>query len=344
MRIGILTGGGDCPGLNATIRSIVRTAKTRHNAVVIGFLDAWDGVMERRFVDLELDAVRGILPMGGTILGTRRGSPLDHENGPQIVAETMSDLGIDGLIVIGGDGSLTVASLLYEQIGLPVVGVPKTIDNDVMHTDVTIGFNTAVQVATDSIDRLYTTAESHNRAAVVEVMGRDAGWIAFHAGVAGGATSILIPERRFHIDEVAEHVASRHRRGRYASIVVVAEGAKPVDNCMEMPTYARDAYGRERLGGIGSAIAHALEDRTQIETRLTTLGQVQRGGTPNATDRILATRFGLAAVESVASGFFGTMVGLQHGTMVNVPLSEVAGAPRCVNLDRYGEISDVFFG
>jgi 6-phosphofructokinase 1 len=339
MRIGILTGGGDCPGLNATIRSIVRTAKTRHNAIVIGFLDAWDGVMERRFVDLELDAVRGILPMGGTILGTRRGSPLDHAQGPELVANAIGDLGLDGLIVIGGDGSLTVASLLHEQIGLPVIGIPKTIDNDVMLTDVTIGFNTAVQVATDSIDRLYTTAESHNRAAVVEVMGREAGWIAFHAGIAGGATSILIPERQFHIDEVAEHVASRHRRGRYASIVVVAEGARPVDGCMDMPTYARDAYG-----GVGAAIAHALEERTQIETRLTILGQVQRGGSPNATDRILATRFGLAAVESVADGFFGTMVGLQHGSMVNVPLSDVAGTPRCVNLDRYGEISDVFFG
>lgn len=344
MRIGILTGGGDCPGLNATIRSIVRAAKTRHNAVVIGFLDAWDGVMERRFVDLELDAVRGILPLGGTILGTRRGSPLDHTNGPSFVAETVRDLGLDGLIVIGGDGSLTVASLLHQQIGLPVVGIPKTIDNDVMQTDVTIGFNTAVQVATDSIDRLYTTAESHNRAAVVEVMGREAGWIAFHAGVAGGATSILIPERHFHIDDVAEHVASRHRRGRYASIVVVAEGARPVDGSMEMPTYSRDVYGRERLGGVGVAIAHALEERTNIETRLTILGQVQRGGTPNATDRILATRFGLAAVEAVASGYFGCMVGLQHGKMINVPLSDVAGTPRCVNLDLYGEISDVFFG
>lgn len=344
MRIGILTGGGDCPGLNATIRSIVRTAKTRHNAVVIGFLDAWDGVMERRFIDLELDAVRGILPLGGTILGTRRGSPLDHANGPQLVADTVRDLGLDGLIVIGGDGSLFVASSLHDQIGLPVVGIPKTIDNDVMHTDVTIGFNTAVQVATDSIDRLYTTAESHNRAAVVEVMGRSAGWIAFHAGIAGGATSILIPERQFHIDDVAEHVASRHRRGRYASIVVVAEGARPIDGCMKMPKYARDAFGRERLGGVGAAIASALEERTSIETRLTTLGQVQRGGTPNATDRILATRFGLAAVEAVASGYFGVMMGLQHGVMAHVPLRDVAGAPRCVNLDLYGEISDIFFG
>lgn len=344
MRIGILTGGGDCPGLNATIRAIVRTAKSRHNAGVLGFLDAWDGVMERRFIDLELDAVRGILPLGGTILGTRRGSPLDHANGPQLVAETVRDLNLDGLIVIGGDGSLTVASILHEQIGLPVVGIPKTIDNDVMHTDVTIGFNTAVQVATDSIDRLYTTAESHNRAAVVEVMGREAGWIAFHAGIAGGATSILIPERRFHIDDVAEHVANRHRRGRYASIVVVAEGARPVDGSMKMPEYARDAFGRERLGGIGSAIATALEERTGIETRLTTLGQVQRGGTPNATDRILATRFGLAAVEAVATGSFGCLMGLQHGSMVHVPLRDVAGVPRCVNLDLYGEISDIFFG
>jgi 6-phosphofructokinase 1 len=344
MRIGILTGGGDCPGLNATIRAIVRTAKTRHNAGVIGFLDAWDGVMERRFVDLELDAVRGILPLGGTILGTRRGSPLDHAEGPRLVADTVRDLDLDGLIVIGGDGSLMVASILHEQIGLPVVGIPKTIDNDVMHTDVTIGFNTAVQVATDSIDRLYTTAESHNRAAVVEVMGRDAGWIAFHAGIAGGATTILIPERPFNIEEVAEHVANRHRRGRYASIVVVAEGARAVNGSMEMPTYSRDIYGRERLGGVGAAIASALEERTNIETRLTILGQVQRGGTPNATDRILATRFGLAAVEAVASGYFGCMMGLQHGTMVHVPLRDVAGQPRCVNLDLYGEISDIFFG
>ena len=258
MRIGVLTGGGDCPGLNAVIRAIVRKATLDEDTEVFGFYDAWDGVMEQRGVVLNDASVRGTLPRGGTILGTRRGSPLETGDGVDRVKRSLADLAIEALVVIGGNGSLTVGSILSEQHGLPIVGVPKTIDNDVVGTDTTFGFNTAVQIATDAIDRLHTTAESHDRVMVVEVMGRDAGWIALHAGIAGGATAILVPEVPFDINKLSDVVAHRHDRGRYASVVVVAEGAKPLselgDNELVLPERQQDLYGRERLGDIAHVI------------------------------------------------------------------------------------------
>jgi 6-phosphofructokinase 1 len=250
MRIGVLTGGGDCPGLNAVIRAVVRKAINDMGDTVVGFFDAWDGVLEKRYMELNVAALAGTLPRGGTILGTRRGSPYDYPDGPARVEKNLREMGIDALVVIGGNGSLWVASKLHADIGLTVVGVPKTIDNDIVGTDVCFGFNTAVQIATDAIDRLHTTAESHDRVMVVEVMGRDTGWIATHAGIAGGATAILIPERPFDIANIADAVRRKHNRGRYASIVVVAEGAMPKPGTMDAPVYENDPFGRPRLGGI----------------------------------------------------------------------------------------------
>ena len=279
MRIGVLTGGGDCPGLNAVIRAIVRKTTLDRGAEVFGFYDAWDGVMEQRGVMLDDASVRGTLPRGGTILGTRRGSPLETSDGVDRVKRSLADLAIDALVVIGGNGSLTVGSILSEQHGLPIVGVPKTIDNDVVGTDATFGFNTAVQIATDAIDRLHTTAESHDRVMVIEVMGRDAGWIALHAGMAGGATAILVPEVAFDINKLSDVVAHRHDRGRYASVVVVAEGAKPLSGLgsdgLILPDRQYDLYGRERLGDIAHVIAPALSARTGYDSRVVQLGYVQ---------------------------------------------------------------------
>ncbi|NCZ91699.1 MAG: 6-phosphofructokinase [Actinobacteria bacterium] len=296
MRLGVLTGGGDCPGLNAVIRAIVRKAEAQHGDEVIGFYDAWDGVMEGRSVRLDTAQVRGILPKGGTILGTRRGGPFDTPGGVERVRETLAAERLDALVVIGGNGSLTVASMLADDHGLPVVGVPKTIDNDVVGTDTTFGFQTAVQIATDAIDRLHTTAESHDRVMVVEVMGRDTGWIAMQAGIAGGATAIVVPEVPFDIDELAAIVSRRHARGRYASIVVVAEGARPKPGTLELPARSNDRYGNETLGDLSHLIGAELSKRTGYESRVVQLGHVQRGGTPTSYDRVLSTRFGLAAV------------------------------------------------
>lgn len=344
MRIGVLTGGGDCPGLNAAIRAIVRKGETVHGDEVFGFYDSWDGVMEGRYVQLDVSSMRGLLPRGGTILGTRRGSPLDHEDGCQRVEATLGSLGIDAMIVIGGNGSLTVASILHERMSLPVVGVPKTIDNDVAGTDLTFGFHTAVQVATDAIDRLHTTAESHDRVMVVEVMGRDTGWIATYAGVAGGATVILVPEEPFDIDEVCTVVRRRHSRGRYASIVVVAEGAMPRPGTMPTPDYDVDHLGRPRLGGVSVGIAAEIEKRTGYEARVVQLGHVQRGGTPTAYDRILSTRFGLAAIDAVHDLAWGTMVALRSSQMTRVSLREVVGRTRPVDLGLLHDVADVFYG
>lgn len=344
MRIGMLTGGGDCPGLNAAIRAIVRKGVTVFGDEFIGFYDSWDGVLEQRYIEMDISAVRGLLPRGGTILGTRRGSPLDHDDGVERVERCFTDLSLDALIVIGGNGSLTVASMIHDRTGLPIIGVPKTIDNDVLGTDLTFGFHTAVQVATDAIDRLHTTAESHDRVMVVEVMGRDTGWIATYAGIAGGATSILIPEVPFDIAEVSETVSRRHNRGRYASIVVVAEGAQPIPGTMEMPQYELDQWGRPRYGGVCAAIAHEIEERTGYEARVVQIGHVQRGGTPSAYDRILSTRFGLAAVEAVHAGDFGTMVALKCSQVTRVPLSEVVGGTRFVDLDLFEQVKEAFFG
>lgn len=344
MRIGVLTGGGDCPGLNGAIRAIVRKAESVHGDEVLGFIDSWDGVMEQRYIRLDVASMRGLLPRGGTLLGTRRGSPYDDDNGLSRVRSCFDDVGLDALVVIGGNGSLTVSSLLHRDLELPIVGVPKTIDNDIAGTDVSFGFHTAVQVATDAIDRLHTTAESHDRVMVVEVMGRDAGWIATYAGIAGGATVILVPEEPFDIGEVCEIVERRHHRGRYASIVVVAEGARPVEGTMPAPEYARDHLGRPRLGGVSVNIAAEIEKRTGFEARVVQIGHVQRGGTPTAFDRILATRFGLAAVDAVHDGAWGHMVALQCSTIVRVPLTEVVGRTRTVDLDLLHDVAQVFYG
>ena len=348
MRIGVLTGGGDCPGLNAVIRAIVRKATLDGGTEVFGFYDAWDGVMEQRGVSLDDASVRGTLPRGGTILGTRRGSPLETSDGVDRVKRSLADLAIDALVVIGGNGSLTVGSILSEQHGIPVVGVPKTIDNDVVGTDTTFGFNTAVQIATDAIDRLHTTAESHDRVMVVEVMGRDAGWIALHAGIAGGATAILVPEVPFDINKLSDVVAHRHDRGRYASVVVVAEGAKPIasvgDNALVLPDRQRDLYGRERLGDIAHVIAPAISTRTGYDSRVVQLGYVQRGGTPTSFDRVLATRFGLAAVDAVRDGAFGQMVVLRGDQIERESMTVTAGKIRTIDLALFDDVANSFFG
>jgi 6-phosphofructokinase 1 len=348
MRIGVLTGGGDCPGLNAVIRAIVRKATRDLGTEVFGFYDAWDGVMEQRGVMLDDASVRGTLPRGGTILGTRRGSPLETSDGVDRVKRSLADLAIDALVVIGGNGSLTVGSILSEQHGIPIVGVPKTIDNDVVGTDTTFGFNTAVQIATDAIDRLHTTAESHDRVMVVEVMGRDAGWIALHAGIAGGATAILVPEVPFDINKLSDVVAHRHDRGRYASVVVVAEGAKPLsgleDSELVLPERQQDLYGRERLGDIAHVIAPAISARTGYDSRVVQLGYVQRGGTPTSFDRVLATRFGLAAVEAVRERAFGQMVVLRGDRIERESMAVTAGKIRTIDLALFDDVGNTFFG
>jgi len=343
MRVGVLTGGGDCPGLNAVLRAIVRKGERVYGDEMVGFLDAWDGVMERRTMPLSVETMRGLLPRGGTVLGTRRGSPFDHADGVDRVRSTLAELGIDGLIVVGGNGSLSVACKLHDEYGLPIVGVPKTIDNDIEGTEVTFGFNTAVQIATDMIDRLHTTAESHVRVMVVEVMGRHSGWIATSAGIAGGATVVLIPERPFDIDEVCERLERRHERGRYALIVVVAEGAVPQEGTLDLGEREVDQFGHLRLGGIGNLVADEIGRRTGFETRPVLLGHVQRGGTPTAYDRVLSTRFGVAAIDAVHRGSFGSMVALQADRIVETPLSEVVGRSRGVDLALFDDVAQVFF-
>ncbi|MFT3854881.1 MAG: ATP-dependent 6-phosphofructokinase [Ilumatobacteraceae bacterium] len=344
MRVGILTGGGDCPGLNAVIRAIVRKGEIRYGDELIGFLDAWDGVLERRTMPLNVSSLRGMLPRGGTLLGTRRGSPYDHPGGPQRVKDTFADMGLDALVVIGGNGSLTVANMLVDDVGAPIVGVPKTIDNDIVGTELTFGFTTAVQIATDAIDRLHTTAESHDRVMVVEVMGRHSGWIATHAGIAGGATAILIPEDPFDIDEVCAQLRHRHERGRYASIVVVAEGCEPKAGTIPVREKVYDQFGHVRLGGTADTIAHAIEDRTGFEVRVVLLGHVQRGGTPTAFDRVLSTRYGIAAIDAVHAEQWGQMVVLRGDEITLAPMAMTVGKSRPVDLHLYHEVAEVFFG
>ena len=344
MKIGVLTGGGDCPGLNAVIRAITRKAVDVNGDTVLGFYDAWDGVLEQRYIELNTSVVRGLLPRGGTILGTRRGSPFDTSDGVDRVKKTFADLRLDALVVIGGNGSLTVASMLHEQYGLPVIGVPKTIDNDVVGTDATFGFQTAVQIATDAIDRLHTTAESHDRVMVVEVMGRDAGWIALQAGIAGGATAILVPEVPFDIEEVSQIVQRRHSRGRYASVVVVAEGARPKPGTLVLPARKLDRYGHEQLGDIAHVIAPEISARTGFESRVVQLGHIQRGGTPTSYDRVLSTRFGLAAVDAVHDKAFGDMVVLKCGAIERVSMSVTSGQTRTIDLALLDDVAATFFG
>ncbi len=344
MKIGVLTGGGDCPGLNAVIRAITRKAVDVNGDTVLGFYDAWDGVLEQRYIELNTSVVRGLLPRGGTILGTRRGSPFDTSDGVDRVKKTFADLKLDALVVIGGNGSLTVASMLHEQYDLPVIGVPKTIDNDVVGTDATFGFQTAVQIATDAIDRLHTTAESHDRVMVVEVMGRDAGWIALQAGIAGGATAILVPEVPFDIEAVSQIVQRRHSRGRYASVVVVAEGARPKPGTLVLPARKLDRYGHEQLGDIAHVIAPEISARTGFESRVVQLGHIQRGGTPTSYDRVLSTRFGLAAVDAVHDKAFGDMVVLKCGAIERVSMSVTSGQTRTIDLALLDDVAATFFG
>ncbi|MHB1502869.1 MAG: 6-phosphofructokinase [Acidimicrobiales bacterium] len=349
MRIGVLTGGGDCPGLNAVIRAVVRTGHRVHQDEVIGFLDGWRGVLEGDSQELDEERCRGILAVGGTILGTSRTNPFAVDGGPEQVMRTIAGKGIDALIAIGGDDTLGVADRLG-AMGLKVVGVPKTIDNDLSGTEVTFGFDTAVQIATDALDRLHTTAESHHRVIVCEVMGRHAGWIATYAGIAGGAAEILVPEVPFDVDEVSERLRRRHAGGRFSSIVVVAEGAVPSDPVVAADATAIsssapvDQFGHARLGGIGSWLAAEIERRTGYEARVTILGHVQRGGTPTARDRVLATRFGVAALEAVHDGAFGTMVALNCGDIVRVPLAEAVGNPKTVDLHLYRDVAGPFMG
>jgi ATP-dependent phosphofructokinase / diphosphate-dependent phosphofructokinase len=335
MRIGVLTGGGDCPGLNAAIRAIVRKGVDVYGHAVIGFRDGWRGVIENQTTELTLESTRGIVHRGGTILGSSRTNPYqDGADGTPRVRDTMQSMNLDGLIAIGGEDTLGVASRLSDS-GLNVIGVPKTIDNDLGGTDRTFGFDTAVQVATDAIDRLHTTAESHHRVLILEVMGRNAGWIALHSGIAGGADVILIPEKPFDIEEVCRLVTRRRSRGRFFSIVVVAEGATPVEGTMETIGGETDAFGHARLGGIGVQLEKEIEQRTGFETRATILGHVQRGGTPTAFDRVLATRLGIAAIDAAHAGQWGNMSSLRGERIVLVPLAEAVRQLRMVSDDDY---------
>ena len=343
MRIGVLTGGGDCPGLNAAIRAIVRKGIDHHGHAVVGFRDGWRGPLENEHDELTIESTRGILPRGGTILGTSRTNPFKRDGGPQQVKDNLARLHVDGLIAIGGEDTLGAASRLHTEHGVPVVGVPKTIDNDLGATDLTFGFDTALHVATEAIDRLHTTAESHNRVMVVEVMGRHAGWIALHSGLAGGADVILIPERPFDVDEVCRLISRRHSRGRSFSIVVVAEGALPREGTMETASAGTDEFGHERLGGIGQRLEGEIESRTGFETRTTVLGHTQRGGTPTAFDRVLATRFGIAAVDAASEGRWGQMAALRGQSVELVALADAVKELRTVP-DADFDVAETFFG
>lgn len=342
-RIGVLTGGGDAPGLNAVIRAVVKVAVRGYGFSIIGFEDGFGGLIENRARRLSEKDVVGILPRGGTILGTtNRDNPFHYpvqENGQIVykdvsgrVMQNISDQGIDAMVIIGGDGSLTIAKELWERYGLPVIGVPKTIDNDIAATDQTFGFDTALATATEALDKLHTTAESHHRVMVLEVMGRYAGWIALHAGVAGGADVILIPEIPFSIEKVTEKVIERQKAGKKFSIIVVAEGARPVGGQVVVKKLVEGSFEPVRLGGIGNQVAEQVENLTQIETRVTVLGHLQRGGTPTPFDRILATRFGAAAVNFLVEGRYGEMVCLRTPEIRTVPLAEAVEAMRRVPL------------
>jgi 6-phosphofructokinase 1 len=330
MKIGVLTGGGDCPGLNAVIRAVVRKGTFHYEDEFVGFMEGWRGLLEDKTMELDLATVGGILPRGGTILRTSRTNPAKREDGLERCAETLKKHGCEALIAIGGDDTLSVAKKLFDK-GLKVVGVPKTIDNDLAGTDFTFGFDTAVDVATEAIDRVHTTAEAHNRVIVVEVMGRDSGWIATYSGIAGGADVILIPEVPFDIDQVAETIRQRHARGRYFSIVVAAEGAKFAGGNETLPEAGLDEFGHARLGGIGSVLAQEIEKRTGFESRSVVLGHIQRGGSPSAFDRVLATRYGLGAIDMVHRGEFGQMAALRGNSIISIPLAEAIASNRKVD-------------
>ncbi len=342
MRVGVLTGGGDCPGLNAVIRAVVRKGVMAHGFDFVGYRDGWKGPLEGLTMDLGIAQCRGILPRGGTILGSSRTNPFKLDNGVGRIKDNLANDGVDALVAIGGEDTLGVATKLAD-LGVNVVGVPKTIDNDLSGTDFTFGFDTAVNIATEAIDRLHTTAESHHRVLVVEVMGRHAGWIALHSGIAGGASMVLIPEQPFDIDDVCNRVQTRFE-SQYAPIIVVSEGAVPRDGGdMTLVSGEKDAFGHVRLGGIGDRIAGEIEQRTGKEARAVVLGHTQRGGTPTAFDRWLATRFGLQAIDAVAEGDYGTMMALKGTRIERLPLIEGTGELKLVSEAEYAE-AQVFFG
>ncbi|MGF1600146.1 MAG: 6-phosphofructokinase [Acidimicrobiales bacterium] len=341
MKIGVLTAGGDCPGLNAVIRAVVRKGERHYRDEIVGFTDGYRGLIDDTWRPLDIDALRGTLPRGGTVLGTSRINPYMFEDGVERLFATVERNGLDAVIAIGGEGSLSCA-LELSRAGLCVVGVPKTIDNDIAVTERTFGFDTAVAIATEAIDRLHTTAESHDRIMVVEVMGRHVGHIATWAGLAGGATIILIPEHPFDIAEVCEALERRHHMGRHASIVVVAEGARPKLDTLDVPAVEYDQYGHVRLGGIANIVAGEIEQRTGIETRVTILGHVQRGGSPTAFDRVLSTRFGVAAIDAVHDGAWGQMVALQANTIVRVPLVDAVAGIKPVSGELWAVANEFF--
>jgi len=342
MRVGILSGGGDAPGINAVIRAVVRKGIQHYSYEIVGIKDGWHGLLENEFLPLDLKSASGILPRGGSILGTSRTNPFKHEKGPEKIMKNAKETGIEVVVVIGGDDTLSVAYKMSE-LGLKCVGVPKTIDNDLAGTDYTFGFMTAVAIATEALDRIHTTAETHHRVMILEVMGRYTGWIALEAGLAGGADVILIPERPFDIDEVCEYIKCRQERGRNFSIIVVAEGAKPKGGAEIVYSESVDEFGHIRLGGVGYHLGKEIEKCMDIETRVVVLGHLQRGGSPTAFDRILATRFGIAAIDLVHEGKFGRMVAIQGNKIVSVPLKDVIGRRKTVDLELY-DIASVFFG
>jgi ATP-dependent phosphofructokinase / diphosphate-dependent phosphofructokinase len=345
MKVAMLTGGGDCPGLNAVIRAVVRKGVFHYRDEFMGFLEGWRGLIDDNSVPLNLDAVGGILPRGGTILRTSRTNPSKRPDGIERCLATIDKHKIDALVAIGGDDTLSVAQKLYEK-GVKVVGVPKTIDNDLGGTDYTFGFDTACNIVCEAIDRIHTTAEAHNRVMVVEVMGRDAGWIALYSGVAGGADAILIPERPFDVDKVAESIRQRHERGRYFSIIVVAEGAKFAASSGEgapiLQDMGKDEFGHAKLGGVANILAKEIETRTGFETRAVVLGHIQRGGSPSAFDRVLATRYGLGAIDMVHRGEFGRMAALRANKIISIPLKEAIACNRTVDNDMIQMVQGLF--
>lgn len=350
MRVGMLTGGGDCPGLNAVIRAVVRRTISKYDGSVIGFRYGWAGVIAGNALELGLDEISGILPRGGTILGTSRTNPYKSDGGVDSIVRRFKKESLDALVAVGGEDTLGVASRLYEEEGLPIIGVPKTIDNDILGTDFTFGFDTAVTIAAEAIDRLHTTAESHNRVVVVEVMGRHTGWIAVKAGIAGGADLIIIPERSITLEEICSVIKKRHERGKNFSIVVVAEGAQypgdapeQVDGGLVTIEQTTDSFGHVRLGGIGNKLARAIEAETGYETRVSVLGYVQRGGTPTAFDRVLGTRFGVLAADLAHQGQFGKMVSLSGDKVIPVALSHASEGVKRVDSELF-EVARTFFG
>jgi len=342
MKVGILSGGGDAPGINAVIRAVVRKGIQHYGYEIVGIRDGWRGLLEGDFLSLDLSAASGVLPRGGSLLGTSRINPLKHEKGAEKMLKNAGKAGMDAFVVIGGEDTLGVAHKMSE-LGLECVGVPKTIDNDLAGTDYTFGFHTAVAIATEALDRLHTTAEAHHRIMILEVMGRYTGWIALEAGLAGGADAILIPEKPFDINDVCEYIKRRQERGRKFSIIVVAEGAKPKGGTEIVYGKGVDEFGHVRFGGVGYHIGKEIERRMDLETRVVVLGHLQRGGSPTAFDRVLATRFGIAAIDLVHKGEFGRMIALQGNKIVSVPLKDVVGKRKTVDLELY-DIASVFFG